>query len=59
MNGVLGVAHVVKFDKAVSMFDDDIPEFAVGFEEFFNVPLPAVAGQVAEENSGLSAHDFK
>jgi len=57
INGVFGVARIVKLNEAVALFDHNVANSAVTFEEPLQVSLPQMGiPQTANKNSG--AHDL-
>ena len=47
---------VIELDKSVAVLDDDFADASVAFEEPFEVPLPRIAGDVANIHSLTSRH---
>lgn len=57
INGVFSVARIVKLNEAVALFDHNVTNSAVTFEEPLQVSLPQMGiPQTANKNSG--AHDL-
>ena len=53
LNRIFGVAVIVEVDKAETVLDGNFSQFSVALEELLDVPVPAVARDVADENSLL------
>ena len=53
LNRIFGIAVIVEVYEPEPVFDGNFSQFSVALEELLDVPVPAVAGDVADENSLL------
>jgi hypothetical protein len=53
LNCILGITVIVEVDEPEPVLDGNLSQFAVALEELLDVPVPAVVGNVADENTLL------
>jgi hypothetical protein len=56
MNGIVGIAVVVEFNKSITIFHHDFAKSAVSLEKLFQVPLAGIARDVPYVHALTTRH---
>jgi len=57
MNSIVGIAIIVKFHKAISIFDYDFTKPAIALEKSFQIPFATIAWDIPDVNTLSTWHN--